>query len=412
MLSDDFPLEPLPSDRQIGWIKLTVMRFGQFATLAQLLVGSTLGATMRISNAFIALAVGIIVLLVVAIPMGIIGQRTGLATSRLTRVIGLGSGGSALFSLISGVAVMGWFGVQNALFAQGIRDMVTSGPLWLWILLSGLVVTVLVVGGILLMGWAAYITVPLFVLLMALGTFHALQLHHPHQITPLLSHESLTSAITIVVGSFILGAVLSPDMTRFQKSAKDVVLQSTLSFVVGVGLFSGVGVTVGHYLHQDNITGALALGGMLGWVLFVTSTLKVSDWDIYGASLALVNSLDVFGIQALSRRNMAIIVGALGTIAGIMGIVNNFVPFLTLLGVAIPPVASIIIVAYFFFQSAPVSKLGAALAWTAGFASGEWIHWGIPSCTSLVVAAFLYWLYQSVAQGQKSRALSGSIDSL
>ncbi|NMP24929.1 hypothetical protein [Sulfobacillus harzensis] len=83
MQSDDFPLEVLPQERKIGWVPLTVMRFGQFATLAQLLVGSTLGATMSPLDAFFALSLGVIILLLVAMSMGIVGQKSGLPTSSL-----------------------------------------------------------------------------------------------------------------------------------------------------------------------------------------------------------------------------------------------------------------------------------------------------------------------------------------
>ncbi|NMP25219.1 hypothetical protein HIJ39_23295 [Sulfobacillus sp. DSM 109850] len=153
----------------------------------------------------------------------------------MTRQVGLGKTGSALFSLISGIAVMGWFGVQNALFAQGIRSLWGGGPLWAWILGSGVVVTTLVAGGIRFMGWAAYITVPLFLILMGTGLLHALAIGHQHIVHFAgTAHESLPAAITLVVGSFILGAVLSPDMTRFQRSPGEVGKQSIASFVLRV----------------------------------------------------------------------------------------------------------------------------------------------------------------------------------
>ncbi|NMP25095.1 hypothetical protein HIJ39_22615 [Sulfobacillus sp. DSM 109850] len=171
-------------------------------------------------------------------------------------------------------------------------------------------------------------------------------------------------------------------------------------FVLGVGLVSGLGIVAGHVLHQENITGDLAVGGLWGWVLFITSTIKVSDWDIYGASLALVNGLDLLNIKSLSRTEMAVIVGCLGTVAGMLGIINHFVPLLTLMGVAIPPVAAIVTIQYFMFQPSERSMVALVAAWGIGFGCGEWIHWGIPALNSLVVSGLVYWAVFPVSRRQ------------
>ncbi|MDA8192565.1 MAG: cytosine permease [Thermaerobacter sp.] len=407
--SDDFPLEPVPKSRELHWFALTTMRFGQFATLAQLLMGASLGYGMGLIPAFLALAAGTAILLAVAIPMGIVGQETGLATTFLTRWTGLGRWGSGLFSLVIGVSVMGWFGVQNALFAQGIHQLAGSGPLWIWTLVSGLAVTALVYGGILSMGWVAYFTVPLFLVLLAVGFGHILS--HPvagialwH--APGIHAIPFQAAITVVVGSFITGAAVSPDMTRFHRNRKDVVAQTIATFVLGNALIAGLGVFGAQLLRSSNLTTAIALGGVWGWFLFVSSTIKVSDWDIYGAALALVNGIDLLGIRRISRRNMTLVVGVGGTLLAMAGIVNAFLPFLLFIGVATPPVAAIILVDYFMGRrsrallvsretlssSARPGRLnaGALLAWGGGFAAGQWLPVGIGAINSLVAALVIY----------------------
>jgi len=41
---------------------------------------------------------------------------------------------------------------------------------------------------------------------------------------------SLLEGTTLVAGGFIVGAVITPDMTRFNRSAADVVKQTVLGF--------------------------------------------------------------------------------------------------------------------------------------------------------------------------------------
>lgn len=407
---DDYPLSPVPNSGRLSWFSIAVMRFGQFATLAELLMGATLGYGMGIIPAFSALALGTAILLAIAIPMGIIGQRTGLATSLLTRWWGLGRWGSGIFSIMTGLSVMGWFGIQNALFAQGIQHLAGFGPFWAWTLLSGVVVTVLVYGGILTMGWVAYIAVPLFLLLLGIGALHAMlsPVAHIQWFAPPVGHPPipLATAVTIVVGSFITGAILSPDMTRFHLNATDVIKQTVSTYILGNALIAGLGIISAQLLNTSNLTTALALAGTAGLVLFVTSTIKVSDWDIYGAALALVNGLDIIGVPHLSRRTMSIVVGFGGTALAMLGIINHFEPFLLVIGVATPPVAAIVLIEYFWgksqdvdasrvdsLPSAPLANWGALAAWGVGFVVGQWVTWGIGAVNSLVAAAVIYGLW-------------------
>ncbi len=409
--AEDFPLEPVPATFSIPWGPLTVMRLGQFATLAQLFMGATLGFNMGIIPAFIGLAVGTVILLLIATPMGIIGCQTRQATALITRRVGLGVVGSGVFSVVAGLSVMGWFAVQTSLFASGLKAFAGAGAGWLWTMVAGLTVTVMVYGGILAMRWIANITMPLFVVMLGIGlsrvitrgvTLHLLHGPSGHILT-------VSEAITLVVGSFVTGAVVSPDMTRFQRSNQEVIKQTLVSFLVGNGLIAGVGILLGQMLRTTNVTGSLigALPGLAGLLLFVTSTIKVSDWDIYGSSLALVNGLDLLGVRGVGRKRMTLVVGIMGTLLAMAGMVNSFEPFLIVLGVAIPPVAVIVIVDWVLGgRSADASLLRGAdkgnhplsltvwalVAWLAGFAVGRWLPWGIGTVNSLLAAGVIYGL--------------------
>lgn len=394
---EDFPLAAVPPTRTVGWRALTVMRLGQFTTLAQLLVGSTLGYAMGIIPAFLAFAVGTVILLLVAIPMGLVGQAYRLPTAYVTRQVGLGTLGSALFSLLSGISVLGWFGVQNALFAQGLAHLTSFGSPPLWAVVGGLGVTVMVYGGILALGWIALMTVPLFLIMLGVGLIHGFPGHSPHLQSlwsipphPLLS---IPAATTMVVGSFIAGALVSPDMTRFLQSSRDVVKHTMGSFLLGNGLVGGTGVLWGQWMHSATSTIALTgdLGGWGAVVLFIASTIKVSDWDLYGASLAWVNGLDLFGIHRVTRKTMTIGVGLGGTMLALAGIVGVFEPFLTALGIALPPVASLVVLDAICppAPKPPSRRYWPLLAWAGGITGGLGIPWGIAALNSLAIAGAL-----------------------
>ena len=177
---------------------------------------------MTFWSAFWALTLGSAILEVVSIVIGIAGQREGLSTSVLARWAGFGRYGAMLLSLVIAISLIGWFGVQNALFAKGLASLVGGLPLAAWSLICGMAVTLIVIFGFLSMAWTAYVTVPAFLLLAGWSILSALQ---QHSLAALIASPppgpvlTLGEGTTLVAGGFIVGAVITPDMTRFNRSA-------------------------------------------------------------------------------------------------------------------------------------------------------------------------------------------------
>ena len=181
---DDFALGRVPVAERYSWLSIAVQRFGQLSALSQFLLGATLGFAMDFWSAFWAFTLGAIILEVVAIFTGIAGQREGLSTSVLARWSGFGRYGSALIGLVIAISLIGWFGVQNAVFAEGLHSLLGVLPTWVWSIITGLAVTVIVLFGFLSMAWTAYVTVPAFLLLSGSAILNT------------LGHSSLDSLVS------------------------------------------------------------------------------------------------------------------------------------------------------------------------------------------------------------------------
>jgi cytosine permease len=410
---DDYAVSRLPESERKSWFVVFLQRYGQMSALSQFLLGATLGFGMDFWQAFLALTLGAVILEVVAIFTGIAGQREGLSTSMLTRWTGFGRYGSSVLGLIITISLMGWFGVQNAVFAQGLQSLLPHAlPLWSWEVLTGLAVTVIVIWGFLSMTWTAYIAVPAFVLLCfysigkvlgksSLG--HLVGSAHPG---PALG---IGAGATLVAGGFIVGAVINPDMCRFNRSARDVVVNTVLGITLGEYTIGLIGVLLAHYAKTDNVIGIVTTtSGAVGVLVLIAATTKINDWNLYSGSLGLANFLDTAFGKRVHRAVLTLAVGIVGTVLSAAGILGHFVKFLTILGVAIPPVAAIVVVDYFVLRthrqvldaSRDASGLPAWcpnwnapgwVAWIAAALVGYYVHWGIASVNSLVVAAILYY---------------------
>lgn len=413
VLGDDYSLSRVPqSARQSLW-SITIVRVGALATISQFILGAALGYGMTFWEAFWATMFGSVILQVISFLLGYAGAREGLSTSLLARWTGFGRYGSSIIGAIIAIACIGWFGVQNGVFADGLVQA-TNGKLSLPVAatLTGLGVTILVIFGFKLLSVTATIAVPAFLLAVGVGIYQVLSKHSLFDLTttaPAGDPLTMGVAATMVAGGFIIGAVITPDFSRFAKSGKDVFWMTMIGTFVGELGINMIAVLMAHAARTNDVVSIMVqTSGWLGAIVVVFSTIKINNLNLYSSSLGFTNIFDtVFNIK-LNRGVVTLIIGVIGTVLSVLGILDMFVGFLILLGVFIPPVAGIMVIDYFILKThrkaldesrangtlpAEVEKMSPVtlIAWGAGFAAGYFVTAGIPSINSLVVSAVVYY---------------------
>lgn len=408
---DDYALSRVPQDKRYHWFSIAVQRFGMLSSLASFLIGATLGFGMSFWDAVLAITLGAVILEILTIFTGIAGQREGLSTSVLARWTGFGRAGSSVIGLAISVSAIGWFGIQNAVSAQGLTNLIGVLPLWGWALVFGLAVTAIVVFGFEKMAWTAYVTVPAFLVLAGWSIVVELSRHDFGDLlaaAPPGPQLSLIQGTSIVAGGFIVGAVITPDMSRFNRTPGDVVKQTVVGISVGEYVIGLIGVLLALALRTNDVIAIVtSTSGFLGTLVIIAATLKINDWNLYAASLGVVNFLDqAFGWR-VHRGAVTLVVGIAGSIAGAAGILNSFTDFLILLGVIFPPIAGIMVAEYFIARTwrgeldssralgvlpktAPTWVPASLVVWAAASLIGHYVTWGIPSINSVIAALVLY----------------------
>jgi cytosine permease len=352
--SNDYPLARVPASARYGWFKIAVQRFGQISALSQFLLGSALGYAMTFWNAFWAITLGAVILELVMILVGFIGVKEGLNTSVLARWTGFGTAGSALIGLFIALSLIGWFGIQSGVSAGGLNSLMPALPVWAWSLIFGLLVTAVVLKGFLGMQWVANVTVPVFIILVAWAVGAELSKHNvgdllvappPGETMPLLN------GVTLVAGAFIVGALITPDMTRYNRTRADVVKQTLVGITIGEYAVGLSGVLLAHAVKTADINNIVMTSvGWIGIIVIVFGTLKINDWNLYSGGLGIVNFIDTVFHKKLSRPLITGIVGVVGTVLAAFGILDHFVGFLTLLSVAFPPIVGVFLAEYFVIK--------------------------------------------------------------
>lgn len=407
----DFASRPVPLEARRHWFSVAVTKFGQVSALSQFLIGSTLGFGMTFWNAFLAITFGSVILQVVSIAVGIIGQRQGLTTSLLTRWTGFGRGGAAVVGAVIAVSSIGWFGIQSAVSAQGLAATVGVMPEWLWALLFGLTITGVVMVGFRLIASVAFVAVPLFLGLVIWSVVVELSRHDLGTILtepPPGPQIGLLAGTGIVAGGFIVGAVINSDITRFNRTPGDVVKQTVVGIAGGEYVIGLIGVILAHATRSSDVTTiVLSSVGWVGVLVIIMGTIKINDINLYSAVFGIVNLVSTVLGRPVNRVVVSVVVGLAGSVLGAIGILDYFTDFLSFLGVLMPPVAAVMIAEYFVVrtwraeldESKAANRLPATeplwvpatlVVWVLGSGVGYFVDWGIAAVNSLLVSFVLY----------------------
>lgn len=409
--NDDYALTRVPPGARRSWAGLAVQRFGQLSALIQFLVGATLGFGMDFWTAFWALTLGSVILEIVAIAIGVIGMREGLSTTLVARWTGFGRAGGALLGLLVGLSVTIAFGIQSGVSAEGLVAIFGALPSWAWSLVFGLVVTAIVVVGIRSMAWTAYLTVPIFLVLVGWSVVSVLSAHAAGELLstpPPGPALTLVQGTTIVAGSFIVGAVITPDMTRFNRSVGDVVKQTVVGITLGEYVIGLAGVLLAHASRSSDVVAIVVSSvGWVGVLIIVAATLKINDWNLYSAGLGTVAFLESITGRKFPRAVVTGVLGVVGSLAAALGVLNQFSTVLGVLGYVFPPVAGVMLAEYFVVKrwrsDLDASRAGGAppetaprwvpatlVVWVAAALIGAFVPAGFPSINALVAAFVLY----------------------
>ncbi|MEX0446637.1 cytosine permease [Xenorhabdus sp. SGI246] len=414
---EDYPLSRISQQQRLSLLSVAIVHMGMLTALDQFMLGAVLGNSMALTDAFIVIFIGSLLFGIITFGLGFAGMREGLSGSLLARWCGFGRIGSVLIGLVIAVSLLGWFGIQNAIFAKSL-NFASGSKLGFGFsaAISGTLLTTLVAFGFRALRFTARIAVPMFILLVAYISTSVLSgdsgqcwyglLKLPH------SGETLTisAGITIVVGGAIVASLMTPDLTRYTKSGKHVLGITLLTIIAGEFVINGLAILIAKTLSTADVVTIMsqATGGA-GLFVVVCSTLRVNDLNLYSSSLGIINAVEGITGKKLRYPPTTIIIGILGTLFSIFGILDRFVDFLTVLGVVFPPILGVMLVDYYILRSyrnvldeskqkGNLPDETPTIGWAAIFASivgsviGLTIEWGVPTINSLLMASIVYWL--------------------
>lgn len=342
----DYPTEPVPQDKRRTWLNLSFVTAGLSVAMSTLYTGATLATVLNYDDAVFAIIGGCIFLFFMAGIMGGIGADKGVTFSVLSRHA-FGRFGSRIVGLIWAISLTGWFAYQSGFFGQTINIMfpdaaitqVTPATIW-----GGLLMMTTAIIGFKGLAILSSVASPIILLVCVLGAVLAFNNVGLEAIAAMQPEDpsTLATGVTIVIGGWIVGAIMQPDVSRYVKSSSQNWVACGLAMVVfGVATFSGMVMVKA--ASADNIMQAMVgLGmGVASLLMVILAQWTSNDNNLYSASLGVAN------IKAIPKWRIALVLGIIATAIAAIGITGFFVPFLVFLGVFIPPIGGVIAIDYY-----------------------------------------------------------------
>jgi cytosine permease len=379
----DYMLSPVPmSARRPTWKQVLVwVGFGYVVT--GLFVGGVLAGFggqpgVPFGTAIVAIALGMGSLTVLTVLLGIPAQRTGLNLGLLCRY-SYGSKGTFVPMVVMALLTLGWFasitGMVGTIWGSFLGN--PSGitifnpaslgfagvpPVTLEIFLScavfGMLFTLTAFYGIKGLEAIAIPVSPVILVIAIIVGTGMLREGGGYSVfiaeSSKISGLGLGSAITVVVGSWIAGAVMGVDLFRYNTSVSGVLWGAFACFIFTNPLLNIVGyigsVSVGQFNYVEWMLDKSLLLAVIGTISWTLSLWTTNDSELYCNALYTGNTLAAFG-KIYEKKILVLYAGIVGTILGSLAFYQIFFAnFITILGAMAPPLAGPIIADYFIVK--------------------------------------------------------------
>jgi cytosine permease len=413
----DFPLVPVPPSMRKSSTSIFYVYMGVLACIAVLWGGGTLGTQFTLKGSLIVAIVGSAILAVVGALTAVIG-----AISRGSTYMNLGFPfgwvGKKLFStIVAGIADgIGWYAVQVWLFGIIMHTILPNlwwcnvGVAAIW---GGLLMMITAIIGINGIAWLSYLAVPFFLAISGVGIM--IGIAKSGDFGTLLSLKPATPTsfgigVTEVVGMYISGALIVPDIARFAKKASGAAIAWVLQIMIFqiYYLLGAAALTLA--TGATNIVGALMVGGIgLGAIMMaILGQWTTNDNNLYSGSLAFNTWVPI------KRSYIVVAEGLIGTaLAAWFGFkggagMQTFENFLTLLGKILPPIGGVLVSDFYLYRWYKKEPLKQRYQFEPGmkFAQVNWVSWvaaivgailggwviksGIPALNGFLIGAALH----------------------
>lgn len=380
--SADNPIAPLSDEQRRGSGPLLTLAFGWGFLVTGLFTGGILGAGQTFwPDIIIATFAGNFANFLIGAIVGYIGYRTACNSGLLYRLV-YGRIGAYIPVLIIAMLLIGWQGIVVGAFGSAWAGNTDSATFYAVAIFAGLLFTITTYFGV---KGLEYVSIPAVAVLVLVGLYAAwlnidraggwagfLELSaasaaaSPDPLSPL-------RAVNLVIGSWIVGAIVMAEYTRFARRAWVAIAIPFIVLIIAQWFLQIVGALGGVVSGTFDFTAYLRTEGALLMYIGIVG-MSLALWTTGDANLYLP-VIQTSAVFRRPQRVMTLLCGLIGTIVG-LGIYQRFGQWIELLASIVPPLIGPVIAHYYVvlrlrfrgsqLEHAPAWNPAAVIAYATG----------------------------------------------
>lgn len=352
--SEDNPVAPLSESQRRGAGPLLTLAFGWGFLVTGLITGGALGSGQVFWPDMIAASLaGNTANFIIGALVGYVGYKTACNSGLLYKLV-YGKVGAYLPVLVIALLLIGWQGIVVGAFGMAWAGDSDSATFYTVAIVAGLLFTATTYFGV---RGLEIVSFPAVAVLVGVGLYAAwLNIEQAGGWGGFLQMSADTvanndqplgflTAMNLVIGSWIVGAIVMPEYTRFARKAWVAIAIPFIVMIIAQWFLQVVGALGGvvsgtfdftTYLREQGAV--IAFIGVVGMSMALWTT---GDANLY---LPVIQTSSVF---KRPQHVMTVICGVLGTIAG-LNIYQYFLDWINLLASIVPPLIGPVIGHFYF----------------------------------------------------------------
>ena len=399
ILGEEYEHTPVPAKARRSMFSVTMVWAGFPMIITGAMTGSILVLGMGFADALTAMIIGNLIMFVYVGALGLLGTSKGMNFALLASIV-FGRKGYVAASGLLSTLLLGWYAVQT-----GITGALISGTYGLNYILMTIIAGALYIGitfiGVRGLHFIGLVSVPLFVILGVWVAFDAASTTTWDAIYAYAGNNGVATmsmgvGLTVVITLFIDAGTVTADFNRWAQDTKSSLVATFSAFPVSnlVAMLVGGVMTAALALPQpqpfglDNMFGYL-LAQNAPWLAVVAFVFLLCNLGSVCAHCLYNSAVGWSRIGNGRMRVFAVVLAAAGIAIAAANVWALFIPWLSLLGILVPPIGAILIADLYFVRP------GAAIG--ADWRPRAFIAWGVGSLVAYATETMAPQLSTAVA---------------
>lgn len=402
VLGDEYEHKPVPIKARRSTFSVSMVWIGFPMIITGAMTGSILVAGMGFKTALLSMLIGNLLMFAYVGSLGLLGTSRGFNFALLASAV-FGKRGYVFASGLLSSLLLGWYAVQTGITGNLIHTAFKFDYLTMTILAGVLYLGITFVG-IRGLHWIGLVSVPLFVVL---GGWVALDSASGAGWDQVFAYAgtnpelpmALGIGVTIVISLFIDAGTVTADFNRWAANGKSSLIATFCAFpfanmvamLVGGVMTAALAVPNPQPFGLDNMFGYM-LAQNIGWLAIIAFVFLFINLGSVCAHCLYNAAVGWSRIAKSKMRLAAVLLAVIGIAIAATNVWALFIPWLSLLGILVPPIGAVIIVDMYFVRPNAIIDADwrprAFIAW----ACGSLVAFGVENFApqfSTAIAAFI-----------------------